>query len=186
MKSFVLCRSYGINNHFVHPPWAVLLEGKYSEFFLQGSLLLTHDFVTVNKGRPKQEQASQPGGSCPDVLWYPHSHLLVGRHVLPADVSSFFSDCAPRQFELQYLQRPAPRHRVWPCIDVRCYSTMPTRCVFIWVSVHCPINYILLTSSVMFGFRDDYCCGIYNVSVQDMMQANDDKKRDKVGGKSPS
>ena len=90
MKSFVLCRSYGVNNHFVHPPWAVLLEGEYSEFFLQGSLLLTQDFVTVNKGRPKQEQASQSGGSCPDVLWYPHSHLLVGRHVLPADVSSFF------------------------------------------------------------------------------------------------
>ena len=56
---------------------------------LQGCLL-THDLVTVDKGRPEQEQASQPGGSCPDVLWHPHSHLLVGRHVVPADISFFF------------------------------------------------------------------------------------------------
>ena len=79
--------------------------------------------MTVNKGRPEQEQASQPGGSGPDVLWHPHSHLLVGCHVVPADIY-FFSDCAPRQFELQYVQCPAPRHRVWPCLDMRHYSTV--------------------------------------------------------------
>jgi len=47
----------------------------------------------------------------------------------------FFSDCALRQFELQYVQCPAPCHTVWPCLHAH------TRCVYLWVSVHCSVNY---------------------------------------------
>jgi len=46
----------------------------------------------------------------------------------------FFSDCAPPQLESPYVQCPAPRHRVWPCLHMRRYSTTPTR-AYSWVFV---------------------------------------------------
>jgi len=51
-----------------------------------------------------------------------------------------FPDCAPPQLESQYVQCPALCHRVWPCLHVRRYSTMPTHSAYLWVFVHCPIN----------------------------------------------
>ena len=47
----------------------------------------------------------------------------------------FFSDCTPPQLESQYVQCPAPHHRVWPCLHVRRYSTMPTCCACIFTGI---------------------------------------------------
>jgi hypothetical protein len=39
--SVVLCGSYRVDDYFVHPPWTILLEGKYYQLLLRVPLAET-------------------------------------------------------------------------------------------------------------------------------------------------
>ena len=111
----------------------LFLEGLGSSGFVEETIKpfvsarqLSGHPVTVRRWEQKSAFGSSPGGlpfrSC--------GHLI------------FVSDCAPRQFELQYVQCPAPRHRVWTCLHVH------TRCLYLCVAYIYGYSYIAQLTAI--------------------------------------
>ena len=55
VSSVVVCRGHWVDDYLVHPPGAVLLEGKCLDYPLEPSTIRSHYFLPANKGRSEQE-----------------------------------------------------------------------------------------------------------------------------------